>query len=163
MVRSIRHRGSLLTAILLWLLVTACAQTVPHLQILPPLEEQKTLLRNGQLRVHLMTSRAVLDVWGPPTYKHQEYTQFFTLENGVYVPFFRVPLGEAPTGWDAGVLPGEGLFLAYADRGELLGFLADRLVYHEEMSAEGIHSIGKVWDKEAKLKTQIEKSLSPVP
>jgi len=163
MASSIRHRGSLLNAALLWLLVAACAQTVPHLQILPPLSEQQALLRNGQLRVHLMTSRAVLDVWGPPTYKHQEHMQFFTLESGMYIPFFRVPLGEAPAGWDSGVLSGEAQFLAYTDRGELLGFLADRLVYHEQLSAEGIHSIGKMWDKEAKLKTQIEKGLSPSP
>lgn len=163
MARSTRHRGSLLNAAILSLLITACAQALPHLQILPPLEEQKTLLRSGQLRVHLVTSRAVLDVWGPPTYKHQEYTHFFTLESGMYVPFFRVPLGEAPTGWDNGVIPGEAQFLAYADRGELLGFLTDRLVYREQMPAEGIHSIGKMWDKEAKLKTQIEKNLSPSP
>lgn len=160
---SARHLGSLLNAAILSLLVTACAQTVPHLQILPPLEEQKTLLQSGQLRVHLVTSRAVLDVWGPPTYKHQEYTQFFTLESGMYIPFFRVPLGEAPVGWDNGVIPGEAQFLAYAGRGELLGFLEDRLVYREQLSAEGVHSIGKMWDREAKLKTQIEKNLSPLP
>jgi len=158
-----RHRGSLLAVVLLWLLVAACAQTVPHLQILPPLSEQQALLRNNQVRVHLMTSQAVLDVWGPPTYKHQEHMQFFTLDNGMYIPFFRVPLGEPPTGWDNGVLTGEAQFLAYAERGEFLGFLTDRLVYREQMSAEGIHSIGKMWDKEAKLKTQIEKNLSPSP
>ena len=163
MAESTRHLGSPLTAAILFLLVTACAQTLPHLQLLPPLGEQVALLQNGQLRVQQVTSRAVLVVWGPPTYKHQEYMQFFTLESGMYVPFFRVPLGESPPGWDNGVISGEAQFLAYVDRGELLGFLADRLVYHEPLSAEGIHSIGKMWDKQAKLKTQIEKNLSPPP
>lgn len=163
MTRSAPHPGFFLIVAPLYFLVMACAQTVPHLQTLPPLEEQKAQVRNGQVRVHLLTSQAVLDVWGPPTYEHHEYARFFTVENGMYVPFFRVPLGEAPAGWDNGVIPGEADFLAYADRGELLGFLADRLVYRERMSADGIHALGKTWEKEARFKTEIEKSLSTPP
>jgi hypothetical protein len=163
MTRSAPHLDALLLVALLSPLVAACSQTMPHLQLLPPLQEQKAHLRNGQVLVYLVTSQAVLDVWGPPTYKHHEYTRFFTLENGGYIPFFRVPLGEAPAGWDNGVIPGEADFLAYADRGELLGFLSERLVYREPMSADGIHAVGKMWEKESRFKTDIEKNLSTPP
>jgi hypothetical protein len=139
------------------LLLTACAQS------LPPLEEQKARVRNGQFPFQMMTSRAILDAWGPPTYGHQEYTQFFGLQDGTYVPFFRVSLGEAPPGWDNSVVPGHAQFLAYADRGELLGFLEDRLVYREQMSAEQIHAIGTMWEKEARFKTQMDKASPPPP
>ena len=128
---------------------------------LPSMEQQKAYLQNGQILVQQVTSQAVLDVWGPPTYQRREYMQFYTLENGEYVPFFRVPLGEAPHGWDNGVIPGEALFLAYADRGELLGFLQGRLVSRESLPTEKIHDIGKTWEREVRFKTQLEKATSP--
>lgn len=137
------------------LLCGACVQQFPAL------DEQKTQVQRGHLLVHQLSSQAVLAVWGPPTYERREYTQFFTLSSGSYVPFFRVPLGEAPVGWDNGVIPGEGLFLAYPERGELLGFLNDRLVYRERLPVEELHTLGKSWDKESRLKTPLEKSLSP--
>ena len=149
------RRSVILKLLVFGLLLAACVKKFPTL------EEQEAKVRNGQLVMHQLTSRAVLDVWGPPTYERREYMQFFTLENGGYVPFFRVPLGESPTGWDNGVIPGEALFLAYADRGEILGFLNDRLVYREQMSTDSIHGIGKKWEKEDRFKTQLEKSLSP--
>lgn len=136
-------------------LVVACAKKFPTV------EEQRMQVHNGQLVMHQLSSGALLDVWGPPTYDRREYMRFFTLEDGTYVPFFRVPLGEAPTGWNNGVVPGEAVILAYVDRGELLGFLDDRLVYREHMSAESLHLIGKTWEKEDRFKTPLEKSVAP--
>lgn len=149
-----RVQPILLTVVLL---LGACAPA------LLSLEQQKAQVRNGQLRVQMVTGRAILDVWGPPSYGHQEYTQFFSMQDGTYLPFFRVPLGEAPSGWDNAVVSGQAQFLAYADRGELLGFLEDRLVYRERMSAAQVHTIGKMWEKEARFKMQMEKALSPLP
>jgi len=83
--------------------------------------------------------------------------QFFPVENGNYIPLFRIPPGEPPPGWDSTVVSGEARFLGYADRGELLGFLEDRLVYREHLSSEKIHAIGKVWKEEALFKTRPEK------
>jgi hypothetical protein len=139
------------------LVASSCAKSFPSL------DEQKAEVRSGQLRFHVVTSQAVLAEWGAPTYGHREYTQFFPLENGTYVPSFRVPLGEAPSGWDNSMVPGDAIFLVYADRGELLGFLGNRLVYRERMPAEKLHSIGKNWAKEARFKTEMEKNLPPLP
>ena len=149
------RRRSLLTLTVTTVLLAACASKFPTL------DQQKVQLRNGQLTMHRVTSRAVLDVWGPPTYARREHMQFFTLADGTYMPFFRVPLGEAPTGWDNGVVPGEGLILAYAERGDLLGFLNDRLVYREQMPAESVHRIVKALEKEDRFKTQLEKTPAP--
>src|SRR6185295_16713041 len=137
----------LLNLAVMTVLLLACAKKFPTM------DEQKMQVRDGQLIMHRLSSRAVLDVWGPPTYERREQMQFFTLENGTYVPFFRVPLGEAPAGWDNGVVSGEAVFLAYVDRGELLAFLDDRLVYREQMPGESLHRIGKKWEKEDRLKT----------
>jgi hypothetical protein len=161
--KSAPTQASLLLAALPLALLAACSHPLPHLRLAPPLKEQKAELQNGQLRLFYLTDQAVLDVWGPPTYKHHEYTRFFTVESGMYVPFFRVPLGEAPKGWDNGVVHGEADFLAYVERGELLGFLGDRLVYREQVPASGIHAVGKMWEKEALFRTDLEKALSPPP
>ncbi len=134
----------------LMMLVCACGA-------LPSPEEQKTRIQRDEIRLHTLTSTAFLETWGPPTYQHHELTQFFRVENGNYVPRFLVPLGEAPPGWDSSFVSGEANFLGYADRGELLGFLEDRLVYREQMPSERIHAIGKLWEREAQFKTRLEK------
>jgi hypothetical protein len=161
MTRLPRQPASLFVVALLSAWLPACSHPLPHLQLAPSLEEQKTQLRNGRVRIFYLTDEAVLDVWGPPTYRHHEYARFFTVDSGMYVPFFRVPLGEAPPGWDNGVVHGEADFLAYAERGELLGFLGDRLVYREQLPASGIHAVGKMWEKDALTRTDLEKGLSP--
>ena len=125
--------------------------------ILPSLDEQKARIQRDEIRLHTLTSAAFLQTWGLPTYEHQELMQFFPVENGNFIPLFRTPTGEPPPGWDSTVASGEARFLGYADRGELLGFLEDRLVYREHLSSEKIHAIGKVWKEEALFKTRVEK------
>lgn len=123
---------------------------------LPPLEEQKALIQNGDIRLRSLSSQAFIEVWGPPTYERREQTQFFVVDSGMYIPRFRVPLGESPPGWDSLMASGEAYFLGYVDQGELLGFLGDRLVYREQMPAEQIHLVGKQWKKEDLFKTKLE-------
>lgn len=123
---------------------------------LPSLDEQQTLVRNGELPLHTVTSRPVLAEWGTPTYSSVQHVQFFPLTSGQWVPNFRVHLGEYPKGWDMSTVAGDGLFVAYADRGEVLGFYEDRLVYRESLPAQDIHALGKQWQREAKFKTRLE-------
>jgi hypothetical protein len=124
--------------------------------MLPPLDEQKAHIREGQIQVRMLSPQAFVETWGEPTYAHQEDMQFYPVENGNYVPRFRVPVGEWPRGWDSTIVSEEARFLAYADRGELLGFVNDRLVYRERMSTEQIHAVGKMWQRESLFKTRLE-------
>ena len=90
------------------------------------------------------------------------------------MPRFRVALGEPPAGWNSEVISGEGYFLAYPDRGELLGFLKEevyilelfglqkeRLVYREHLPAEQIHLVGKAWQREDRFKSGLELPQAP--
>jgi hypothetical protein len=121
-----------------------------------PLEEQKAHIRKNSLPFQVLSIQAFLETWGKPTYVHQENTQFYPVKTGNYVPRFRAPMGEPPPGWDASVVSEPAVFLGYADRGELLGFIEDRLVYREQMPASQIHEIGKNWQHEAIFKTRLE-------
>lgn len=47
---------------------------------------------------------------------------------------------------------------AYADRGIYLVFLEGVLVYHEAMSPEKVHAVGKTWKFESQFKTRLESS-----
>ena len=100
---------------------------------------------------------------GQPTYVHQENTQFYPVKTGNYIPRFRTPLGEAPPGWDASIVSEPAVFLGYAERGELLGFVEDSMVYREQMTAAQIHEIGKKWQHEAIFRTRLETDLSASP
>lgn len=124
--------------------------------VLPPLDQQRDQILKGKVTLHRLSLRAFLGAWGPPTYEREEYTQFFVVEDGSYVPGFRVPLGESPKGWSSVAVSGEGRFLGYAERGELLGFLDDRLVYRERMAPADIHAVGEQWKREARFKTRLE-------
>jgi len=128
-----------------------------------PLNEQKALIQKRQYTFHVLTMRAFLELWGQPTYVHQENTQFYPVKTGNYIPRFRTPLGEAPPGWDASIVSEPAVFLAYAERGELLGFIEDRMVYREQMTAAQIHEIGKKWQHEAIFRTRLETDLSASP
>ncbi len=130
--------------------------------VLPPLEHQKQSIASGDIRLRALSSKAFLETWGQPTYTHRGVTQFFPLKNGNYIPRFRVPLGEPPPGWDSAAVLDEALFLAYADRGELLGFIDNCLVYREHLSAEQILAVVKQWKSEELSRTGLEKSL-PAP
>ena len=77
------------------------------------------------------------------------------------VPRSRLAVGEAPPGWEALFDAGEGLFLAYPDRGYLIVFMDEIFVYREELSAEKLHEIGRTWAHEDKFRTKIE--LQPRP
>jgi hypothetical protein len=134
----------------LWLLLPACSLSLP---------EQKALIQRHDLRLHKLSSEAVLQSWGAPAYEHRELTQFYRLSNGQLVPQFRVPIGESPKDWDLSMELGEGYFLAYPDRGELLGFFDDRLVYREQLKAEQIQEIGKGWRHESRFKMNLNESV----
>jgi hypothetical protein len=127
------------------LILVACA---------PTLERQKDWVQNGNLRLEEISSRAVLDVWGVPAYEYKDFIQFYRLTNGQHVPQFRVPLGEAPNDWDSSADMGVGYFLAYPERGQIVGFLDDRLVYFEKLPAEKVHEIGKMWQREKQFRPQ---------
>ena len=126
-----------------------------------PIEEQKAHIRNGDLGFRTLSPQAFLDTWGQPTYAHEEHTQFFSVGRGQYVPRFRVPLGEAPPNWDSRLISDHALFLVYVDRGELLGFVGDRLIHHEQLPASQLHGIGKAWQQESRFKTRLETGASP--
>ena len=47
-----------------------------------PLNEQKALIQKRQYTFHVLTMRAFLELWGQPTYVHQENTQFYPVKTG---------------------------------------------------------------------------------
>src|SRR5215216_2028354 len=119
--------GVSLAAVLL--IGSACARIFPL-----PLDEQKSRIEAGQFRGAILQRQAFVELWGPPTYSHAEVTHFFVAPDGSYIPEFRVPLGEAPSGWDGSAVFADAVFLGYPERGELLGFVDDRLMSREQLS-----------------------------
>jgi hypothetical protein len=144
----------ILVAAILFILIGGCGV---------PLEEQKAHIRKHSLPFQVLSMQAFLETWGKPTYVHQETTQFYPVKSGNYVPRFRAPLGEPPAGWDASVVSEPAVFLGYTDRGELLGFIDNRLVYREQLTASQIHGIGKNWQHEAIFKTRLETDFQASP
>ncbi|TAJ08878.1 MAG: hypothetical protein EPO61_08210 [Nitrospirae bacterium] len=124
------------------------------------MDVQKAHIKNNELIGQVLGPEAFVQVWGPPTYAHGEHAQFLPADNGNWVPSFRIPMGQAPAGWDATIRTGDGYFMIYLERGELLGFLEGRLVSREKLGAEHLHTIGKVWKQEDIYKTGLEKSLT---
>ena len=125
---------------------------------MPPLDHQKQFVRSGDFRIQQLTPRAFVETWGEPTYTHQQFTHFFGMQDGRLIPQARLALGESPQGWETGLAAGDALFLAYADRGYYLVFLDGVLVYHEAMTAEKVHAVGKTWKYESQFKTRLESS-----
>jgi hypothetical protein len=123
---------------------------------LPSFDQQKRLVQDGDFRIHQLTPRAFVETWGQPTYIHEQFTHFFGMKDGRLIPQARMALGESPQGWETGLEAGEALFLGYADRGRYLVFLDDALVYHEAMTAEKVHAVGKSWKYESQFKTRLE-------
>lgn len=128
---------------------------------LPPLEVQKQFIGKNELPLHQLSPQAFQETWGIARFTHLERMQFFEMPDGSLIPRFRVPLGESPEGWDGDLAGGLALFLAYVDRGWLLGFLNDRLVYREQFPPEQLQALGKQWKREAEFKTRFE--LPPLP
>lgn len=128
---------------------------------MPTLEHQEELVRANNLVLEHVTTRAVVNVWGKPPHHHSEFTHFFVMPDRSLIPRSRVVAGEAPKGWDAGVHAGEGVFFAYPDRGWLLVFLEEQLVYKEELKAEQLHALVKAWAYEDRFRTRLDGAPAP--
>lgn len=127
----------------------------------PPLAEQEQLIREGNLVLERVTARAVVNVWGEPPHYQTKFTQFFVMPDFTMIPDSRVALGESPRGWEAGVYAGEGVFFLYPDRGWLLVFLDDRLVYKETLKAEEMRALVEAWAYEDRFKTRLDGTPMP--
>lgn len=123
---------------------------------MPTLQQQEALVRSNNLVLDQITTRAVVNVWGEPPHYRSEFTQFFVMSDLSLVPRSRVPAGEAPKGWSSGVHAGEGVYLAYPDRGWLLVFLNERLVYKEELKPEQMQALIKAWAYEDRFKIRVD-------
>jgi hypothetical protein len=51
-------------------------------------------------------------------------------------------------------------FWIYPERGEVLGFVDDRLIYREQLATQRLHKLAKQWRYEQQFKTRLE---TPVP
>ncbi|MBI5673041.1 MAG: hypothetical protein HZC50_07285 [Nitrospirae bacterium] len=128
---------------------------------MPTLEQQEQLVQANSLVLDQITTRAVVNVWGKPPLYHSEFSHFFVMPDFSVIPRSRVATGEAPRGWKAGVHADEGVYFAYPDRGWLLVFLDDRLVYKEELKAEELHAIAKTWAYEDRFKSRLDEVSRP--
>jgi hypothetical protein len=128
---------------------------------MPPLAEQERKIKDNELTLRKLEPRAFVRAWGTPTYQHMEFMPFFGMKDGSKVPRSRLAVGASPSGWEADVDAGEGLFLAYPDKGWLVVFLDEIFVYREELTAEKLHELGRAWAHEDKFRTKIE--LEPHP
>lgn len=138
-----------LSGMLMLVLIVGCKS-------MPTLEQQERLVQANHLVLDQITTRAVVNAWGKPPLYHSEFTYFFVMPDFSVIPRSRVATGETPRGWNAGVHAGEGVYFAYPDRGWLLVFLDDRLVYKEELKAEELHTIAKAWAYEDRFKTRLD-------
>lgn len=129
---------------------------------MPPLKQQEQFVRDNNLVLEQITPRAVVNVWGKPPFHHSEFTQFFVMPDRTLIPSARVVHGEAPKGWDAGVHAGEGVYFAYPDRGWLLVFLDEQLVYREELKPDELRQLAKTWAYEDRFKTRLD-GTAPIP
>jgi hypothetical protein len=128
---------------------------------MPPLEEQERHVRNNELELHQLTPRAFVGAWGMPAYQHTEFMQFFGMKDGELIPLSRLASGEPPRGWEIRIEAGDGLFLAYPDRGWLVVFFEERLVYREALTAARLHELGRSWQHEEKFRSRFEVPAAP--
>lgn len=127
----------------------------------PTLGQQEQMVRANNLILDQITTRAVVNVWGPPPHHHTEFANFFVMPDFSMIPRSRVPTGEVPKGWDAGVHAGEGVFFAYPDRGWLLVFLDEHLVYKESLKPDELLAVVKAWAYQDRFKTRLEGTFQP--
>ena len=128
---------------------------------MPTLEEQQRLVQAENLVLDQITTEAVVSMWSTPPLYHSEFTYFFVMPDFSVIPQSRVATGEAPKGWKAGVHAGEGVYFAYPDRGWLLVFLDELLVYKEKLKAEELHALAKAWSYEDRFKTRLDETFKP--
>lgn len=128
---------------------------------MPTLEQQEQLVRENNLVLDHVTVRAVVNVWGEPPHYRSKFTQFFVMSDLSMIPSSRVPSGETPRGWNAGVYAGEGIYFAYPDHGWLLVFHDDRLVYKEELKTDGMRTLIDTWAYEDRFKTRLDGTPAP--
>lgn len=128
---------------------------------MPSLVEQEQYIRNNDLVLRKLEPRAFVRVWGEPTYQRMEFMPFFGMKDGSLVPRSRVEIGESPPGWVAGVDAGEALSLIYPEKGWLVVFLDEVLVYREALSADELHELGRSWAHEEKFRTRLDSLPSP--
>ena len=123
---------------------------------MPALEEQERLVRANELVLHQLTPRAFVGAWGAPAYQRAEFMQFFGMKDESLVPRSRLASGEPPRGWEVRMEAGDALFLAYPDRGWLVVFFEERLVYREALTAVQLHELGRSWKHEDKFRSRFE-------
>ena len=150
LIKTIRY----LSGVLVLVFIVGCKS-------LPTLEQQEQLVHANNLVLDQITTRAVVNAWGKPPLYHSEFTYFFVMPDFSVSPRSRVATGEAPRGWKSGVHASEGIYFAYPDRGWLLVFLDERLVYKEELKAEELHALAKSWAYEDRFKTPLEEVSRP--
>jgi hypothetical protein len=123
---------------------------------MPALEEQERLVRANELVLHQLTPRAFVGAWGAPAYQRTEFMQFFGMKDESLIPRSRLASGEPPRGWEIHMESGDALFLAYPDRGWLVVFFEERLVYREALTAVQLHELGRSWKYEDKFRSRFE-------
>lgn len=123
---------------------------------MPSLEEQERHVRNNELVLQQLTAPAFVRAWGEPTYLHAEFMQFFGMKDDELIPRSRLAIGEPPRGWEIRIESGDGLFLAYPDRGWLVVFFEERMVYREKLTAAQLHELGRKWQHEEQFRTRLE-------
>jgi hypothetical protein len=128
---------------------------------MPSLEEQERHVRDNELVLHQLTPRAFVGAWGAPPYQHAEFMQFFGMKDDSLMPRSRLASGEPPRGWEVHIEAGDALFLAYPDRGWLVVFFEERLVYREALTAAQLHALGRSWQHEDKFRSRFEVPTAP--
>jgi hypothetical protein len=128
---------------------------------MPTLPQQEQMVRANNLVLEQVTTRAVVNVWGKPPHHHSEFTHFFVMPDRSMIPRSRAVAGEPPKGWNAGVHAGDGVFFAYPDRGWLLVFLDELLVYKEELKPEQMQALVNAWAYEDRFRTRIDGAPAP--
>mgnify|MGYP001618660787 FL=1 len=123
---------------------------------MPSLEEQERRVRNNELALNQLTSQAFVAAWGMPTYQQAGFMQFFGMKDDELIPRSRLAMGEPPRGWEVSIEAGDALFLAYPDRGWLVVFFEERLVYREALTAAQLHELGHSWQHEEKFRSRFE-------
>lgn len=123
---------------------------------MPSLDEQQRRVQNSELTLNQLTPPAFVGAWGMPAYQHAGFMQFFGMKDGELIPRSRLAMGEPPRGWEVRIEAGDALFLAYPDRGWLVVFFEERLVYREALTAAKLHELGRSWQYEEKFRSRFE-------